>query len=127
MVSSFTLTRRGALGYRLTYLSYLEFAVDTIRTSSKGQIVIPKAIREALDIRSGTELNVELLPGEGFKVTIRAADHAAHVAKLAGSLAPSGNKGRYSGLTDDEAIALAVREDDARVRAYARRARRGRR
>ena len=82
--------------------------MDTIRTSSKGQIVIPKAIREALDIRSGTELNVELLPGEGFKVTIRAADHTAHVVKLAGSLAARGNKGRYSGLTDDEAIALAA-------------------
>jgi len=101
--------------------------VDTIRASSKGQIVIPKAIRDALDIRSGTELNVELLPGEGFKVTIRAADHAAHVARLAGSLARRGNKGRYAGLTDDEVVALAAREDDARVRAYARRARRGRR
>ena len=108
-------------------MSYLEFAVDTIRTSSKGQIVIPKAIREALDIRSGTELNVELLPGEGFKVTIRAVDHAAHVARLAGSLAPRGNKGRYAGLADDEVVALAAREDDVRVRAYARRARRGRR
>ena len=101
--------------------------MDTIRASSKGQIVIPKAIREALDIRSGTELNVELLPGEGFKVTIRTADHSAHVARLAGSLASRGKKGRYAGLSDDEAIALAVREDDARVRAYARRARRGRR
>jgi hypothetical protein len=30
-------------------------------------------------------------------------------------------------LTDDEAIALAAREDDERVRACARRARRGRR
>lgn len=101
--------------------------MDTIRASSKGQIVIPRAIRDALDIRSGTELNVELLPGEGFKVTIRAADHAAQVAKLAGSLAPRGKKGRYAGLTDDEAIVLAVREDDSRIRAYARRARRGRR
>ena len=101
--------------------------MDTIRASSKGQIVIPKAIREALDIRSGTELNVELLPGEGFKVTIRAADHAAHVVKLAGSLAPRGKPGRYATLTDDEAIALAAQEDDERVRAYARRARRGRR
>ena len=99
----------------------------TIRASSKGQIVIPKAIREALDIRSGTELNVELLPGEGFKVTIRTADHAAHVARLAGALASRGKKGRYAGLSDEEAIALAVREDDARVRAYARRSRRGRR
>jgi AbrB family looped-hinge helix DNA binding protein len=101
--------------------------VDTIRASSKGQIVIPKAIREALDIRSGTELNVELLPGEGFKVTIRAADHSAQVARLAGSLAPHGKKGRYAALSDDEVLALAVREDDGRVRAYARRARRGRR
>jgi len=101
--------------------------MDTIRASSKGQIVIPKAIREALDIRNGTELNVELLPGEGFKVTIRAADHALHVARLAGSLAPRGKLGRYAGLTDDEAIALAAKEDDARIRAYARRAQRGRR
>jgi AbrB family looped-hinge helix DNA binding protein len=101
--------------------------VDTIRASSKGQIVIPKAIREALDIRSGTELDVELLPGEGFKVTLRAADHGARVAKLAGSLANRGRSGRYAGLTDDEAIALAAREDDDRIRAYARGARRGRR
>ena len=101
--------------------------MDTIRASSKGQIVIPKAIREALDIRSGTELNVELLPGEGFKVTLHAADHGVHVARLAGSLAPRGKGGRYAGLSDDEAIALAAQEDDARVRAYARRARRGRR
>jgi len=101
--------------------------MDVIRASSKGQIVIPKAIREALDIRSGTELNVELLPGEGFKVTVQAADHATHVARLAGSLASRGKKGRYAGLTDDEAVVLAVREDDDRSRAYARRARRGRR
>lgn len=101
--------------------------MDTIRASSKGQIVIPKAIRDALEIRSGTELNVELLPGEGFKVTVRAADHAAQVARLAGSLAPRGRKGPRAGLTDDEAVLLAVREDDERTRAYARRARRGRR
>ena len=100
--------------------------METIRASSKGQIVIPKAIREALDIKSGTELDVELIPGEGFKVSLRSADHRAQVARLAGALAPRG-KGRYAGLTDDEAIELAVREDDARVRAYARRARRGRR
>jgi len=101
--------------------------MDTIRASSKGQIVIPKAIREALDIRSGTALDVELLPGEGFKVTVRAADHGAQVARLAGSLAARGSKGRYAGLSDDEAIALAVKEDDARIRAYAKRARRQRR
>lgn len=97
--------------------------MDTIRASSKGQIVIPKAIREALDIRSGTELDVQLLPGEGFKVTLRFADHGAQVAKLAGSLARRGKPGRYAGLTDDEAVALVAKEDDERVRAYTRRAR----
>ncbi|HZM46288.1 MAG TPA: AbrB/MazE/SpoVT family DNA-binding domain-containing protein [Burkholderiales bacterium] len=100
--------------------------MDTIRASSKGQIVIPKAIREALDIRSGTVLDVELLPGEGFKVTIHAADHGAQVARLAGSLTSRGARGRYAGLSDDEAIALAVKEDDARIRAHAKRARRRR-
>ena len=101
--------------------------MDVIRASSKGQIVIPKAIREALHIRSGTALNVELLPGEGFKVTVPAADHAGQVARLAGSLAVRGRKGRYAGLSDDEVVALAVREDDDRARAYARRAGRRRR
>lgn len=98
--------------------------MDTIRASSKGQIVIPKAIRDALDIRSGTELNVELLPGEGFRVTVRAADHAAQVAKLAGSLAQRRKKGRHGALSDDEAVLHAVNEDDSRIRAYARRGRR---
>ena len=101
--------------------------MDTIRASSKGQIVIPKAIRDALDIRSGTELNVELLPGEGFKVTVRTADHAAQVSELAGSLAHAGKKGRYAPLSDDEAVLRAVEEDDRRIRRYARSARRGRR
>jgi AbrB family looped-hinge helix DNA binding protein len=101
--------------------------MDTIRASSKGQIVIPKTIRDALDIRSGTELNVELLPGEGFKVTVRTADHTAQVSKLAGSLARIGKKRRHAAPTDDEAIMAAVSEDDRRIRGYARGSRRARR
>jgi AbrB family looped-hinge helix DNA binding protein len=101
--------------------------METIRTSSKGQIVIPKAIREALDIRSGTELNVELLPGEGFKVTVHTADHATQVSQLAGSLARARKKVHRVPQTDDEAVLLAVNEDDRRIRAYARSRRRGRR
>ncbi len=104
--------------------------MDTIRASSKGQIVIPRAVRESLDIRSGTELDVELIPGEGFKVTRRDADHGARVGSLAGSLgaaAPGGRKNRYARLSDAQAVALAVQEDDSRVKAYSRTAKRGRR
>ena len=77
----------------------------------------------------------ELRQGALEGVLIEAVARAANIrpatvrraAMLAGSLAPRGKAGRYAGLTDDEAIALAAREDDERVRAYARRARRGRR
>ena len=33
--------------------------MESIKASSKGQMIIPKPIREALDIRSGTQLEVE--------------------------------------------------------------------
>jgi len=100
--------------------------MDSIKASSKGQMVIPKPIREALDIRSGTELNVELMPGEGFKVTIKPADHVARARKLAGSLSAYG-RGRGTARSDDEAVIHAVAEDDARIRESARRVRRRRR
>ena len=106
--------------------------MDTIRASSKGQIVIPKAIRNALDIRSGTKLDVELIPGEGFKVTrcdVDHADHVTQVGKLAGSLASRASgekKSRYAGLSDNQAVALMVQEDDKRVKTYSRTAKRSR-
>jgi AbrB family looped-hinge helix DNA binding protein len=101
--------------------------METIRASSKGQIVIPKAIRESLDIRSGTELDVELIPGEGFKVTRRDADHVERVSKLAGSLAAHGKKPGYVRLSDKEMVARVVEEDDVRIKAYSRTAKRARR
>jgi AbrB family looped-hinge helix DNA binding protein len=100
--------------------------MDSIKASSKGQMVIPKPIREALDIRTGTELNVELIPGEGFKVTLKPADHVALARRLAGSLAQYAT-GHGSARSDDEAIMHAMAEDDARIREYAKRARRKRR
>jgi len=95
--------------------------MEIIKTSSKGQIVIPKAIRQALDIQTGTELNVELLPGEGFKVTVERAGHAAKVQALAGSLAKFAGGG--AAKSDEEALSRALREDDTRSRAYAARTR----
>lgn len=96
--------------------------MESTRVSSKGQMIIPKRVREALGIRSGTELDVELLPGKAFKVSVRSMDHVAQVRRLAGSLSHRG-KPRWPGLTDDEAVLRAVAEDDARIRAYARKRR----
>ena len=45
--------------------------MDTIRASSKGQIVIPRAIRRALNIRPGTELTVQQLSQSAFTVSLR--------------------------------------------------------
>ena len=97
--------------------------MESTRSSSKGQMVIPKPVREALGIRSGTELDVELLPGKAFKVSVRASGHAARVRRLAGALSRYA-RGRGSAQADDAAILRAVAEDDARIRASRARKRR---
>ena len=81
-------------------------------------MVIPKPVREALGIRSGTELDVELLSGKAFKVSVRSAGHADHserVGRLAGALSRFAT-GRGSARNDDAAILRAVARDDARIR-----------
>ena len=108
----------------MSYLNVLlEAQMESTRSSSKGQMVIPKPVREALGIRSGTELDVELLPGKAFKVSIRSADHAARVRRLAGALSRFA-RGRGSARADDAAMLRAVAEDDARTRAPRARRRR---
>jgi len=93
--------------------------MESIRATSKGQMIIPKRIRKALDIRSGTQLNVELDPGRGFKVTIKPTDRVERVRGLAGSLAH-----RAKCMTPaQEAAALieAVQADDERTKSRRRR------
>jgi AbrB family looped-hinge helix DNA binding protein len=111
--------------YRLTFLSYFQWAVavDNTRVSSKGQMIIPKRVREALGLKKGTELAVELLPGGGFAARPKATDLMAQVRSIAGMLKHVRKPGR-TGLTDDEAVLRAVAADDARIRAYARKRRR---
>lgn len=92
--------------------------MESIRASSKGQMIIPKQIREALDIRSGTELNVELEPGKGFKVTIKPTDHVERVRGLAGSLAHRAK--RMTPAQEAVALLKAVRADDERTKSRGR-------
>ena len=89
--------------------------MKSIKASSKGQMVIPKTVREALDIRSGTELSVELLSDKAFKVTVEKGDHVEQARRLAGCLSQYA-KGGGSARSDDKAIGRAVAEDDTRVR-----------
>ena len=95
--------------------------MESIKASSKGQMIIPKSVREALDIRSGTELGVELLPGRAFKVTIKPADQAEQVRRLAGSLAHRAK--RMTPAEEQRAILETARADDERTRGPARRRR----
>ena len=93
--------------------------MESIRASSKGQMIIPKQIREALDIRSGTELNVELEPGKGFRVTIKPTDHVERVRGLAGSLAHRAK--RMTPAQEAAGLLKAVRADDERTKGRGRR------
>ena len=88
--------------------------MDSIKASSKGQMIIPKAIRDALDIRSGTELNVELDTGNAFKVTLKPTDRIARVRRLAGSLAHRAK--RMTPAQEQAALDEVIRTDDARTR-----------
>lgn len=90
------------------------------RTSSRGQMVIPKSIRQALGIGTGTELGIELLPGGAFMVSVVPTDQSAMVRRLAGTLAHRGR--RQTARQEDAALLAAVRADDERTRT-----RRGRR
>lgn len=88
--------------------------MESIRASSKGQMIIPKSVRDALDIRSGTELGVELLPDKAFKVVVKAANHIEQVQKIAGSLAHRAK--RMTAIQEARAIAKAIGADDERTR-----------
>lgn len=88
--------------------------MESIKASSKGQMIIPKSVRDALDIRSGTELGVELLPDKAFKVVVKPANCSAQVRRLAGSLAHRAR--RMTPEEEEQAITKAILADDERNR-----------
>ena len=93
--------------------------MESTRVSSKGQMIIPKRVREALGLKQGTELAVELLPGGGFAARPKAADMAAQVRSVAGMLAHRGK--RMSRTRERAAIMAAVLAADERSKHRARR------
>lgn len=93
--------------------------MESIRATSKGKMIIPKRIRKALDIRSGTQLDVELDPGRGFKVTIKPIDRVERVRELAGSLAHRAK--RMTPAQEAAALIEAVQADDERIKSRGRR------
>jgi AbrB family looped-hinge helix DNA binding protein len=59
--------------------------METTKLSSKGQIILPKAIRDAHAWRAGTEFLVEDTP-EGVLLRPRKAMRPTHLEDVAGSL-----------------------------------------
>ncbi len=64
--------------------------------SSKGQITVPKAVREALGLEAGTEISFELQPGG---VVLRKEISEAVLQRWKGHL-----KGQAAGRSTDEVI-----------------------
>ena len=67
----------------------------TTRLSSKGQMIVPKKIRDRLAIKPGAELAVELIGDDerGFTVRVKTGrSRRAQVDALAGALHRSGRK-----------------------------------
>jgi AbrB family looped-hinge helix DNA binding protein len=95
--------------------------MESSKASSKGQMVIPKKVREALGIRSGTHLGIELLEGKAFKVTVEPSSRAAQVRRLAGSLAHRAK--RVTPGEEEASILKSIRADDERTRTRGRRRR----
>lgn len=90
--------------------------MDTIRASSKGQIVIPRAIRRALNIRPGTELTVQQLSQSAFTVSLRTQSQAEQVRDLRGLLKRPGRRRALSDAAIERRVVAAVAVDDRRVR-----------
>ena len=93
--------------------------MENTRVSSKGQMIIPKRVREALGLKKGTELAVELLAGGGFAARPKATDRVAQVRSIAGMLAHRGR--RMPPTRERAAIMAAVLAEDERTKRKARR------
>ncbi len=70
---------------------FKETRSDTVRVSSKGPIVIPKALHEAKPIKPGTDLAIAVI-GDEIRSTVAVATPATRVREAAGILARPGRR-----------------------------------
>jgi AbrB family looped-hinge helix DNA binding protein len=78
----------------------------------KGQVTIPKQVREAAGIKPGDRVEVSAEPGKG--VVISRLDEETYEERLAANLERIRNvarNSRFSGFTTDELMALTRGED----------------
>ncbi|WP_421857372.1 AbrB/MazE/SpoVT family DNA-binding domain-containing protein [Oricola sp.] len=83
---------------------------DSATITSKGQLTVPKSVRDRLKLKAGDR--VEFIEIDG-KTVIRARNLRA--ADLAGVLGPPPSGDSLTLKEIDEAIADAVAEDDVRI------------
>ena len=94
---------------------------DATRITTKGQIVIPRAIRRALNIRPGTELTVQQLSQSAFTVSLRTQSQAEQVRDLRGLLKRPGRRRALTDAAIERRVVAAVGADDRRIRRGERR------
>ncbi|MBI3371502.1 MAG: AbrB/MazE/SpoVT family DNA-binding domain-containing protein [Betaproteobacteria bacterium] len=90
--------------------------METVKVSSKGQIVIPKALREAGHIQAGTELVISAV-AEGLVLTPAQRIAPTRVADGLGMLAKPGRRKLKDGEVKRRIGAmLKIRDEETKTR-----------
>lgn len=90
--------------------------------SSKGQMIVPKRIRDALSLRPGAGLRIELIDAQSFTVRIESKrTHKQQIERLAGCLRQPGRRRPLSIAEMDAAVIAIAREEDDRTKRKSRR------
>lgn len=91
-----------------------DFPEMTTTLSTKGQVVIPRKLREACGLEPGAKLRVKPLKGGGMTLRPEGAKPRPSDALL--GLLPRKKRKSLSARDMDRAIMKAVRESDARTK-----------
>jgi AbrB family looped-hinge helix DNA binding protein len=86
----------------------MEVFAMTTTANVKGQVTLPKAVRDAAGIKPGDRLEVRNAPGGGILIERRAEDD---VAAFRRQLEDVARRQPFKGLTSDELTRLTRGED----------------